>query len=218
MTCARQLLSRYTEVEKRFEQRSVDDVLCNARDQYKSDTNRVFEIALSHSRPGGKTRLIAYIVQRLADDGLVDQFVEEVRAAWSSASLIRLFVVLVARIGQSATKRLHGSSVARASSVDEVSAAVVQAAPSGHRKFHARSNRRTQERGIVIFFFWWKWSVVVTHGYQERIRRFNVLADQSPSIFDVLVSLFRHVNPSIRCAAMEVSDARFALFLVILCR
>jgi acetyl-CoA carboxylase/biotin carboxylase 1 len=38
----------------------------------------------------------------------------------------------------------------------------------------------------------------------ERTRRLLVLADQSPSIFDVLVTLFAHANKSIRCAAMEV--------------
>jgi acetyl-CoA carboxylase/biotin carboxylase 1 len=39
---------------------------------------------------------------------------------------------------------------------------------------------------------------------EERMRRLLVLADQSPSIFDVLVTLFAHANKSIRCAAMEV--------------
>lgn len=39
---------------------------------------------------------------------------------------------------------------------------------------------------------------------EERERRFNALADRSPAIFDVLVSLFRHPAKPIRCAAMEI--------------
>ena len=38
----------------------------------------------------------------------------------------------------------------------------------------------------------------------ERLQRLLVLADQSPSLFDVLVALFAHPNKGIRCAAMEV--------------